>query len=103
VLFHRSWRRPTTLIVLTRPCRTVLPGLTASSEFGARSSLHSPADSGSFISNFPDPVKHERRQYAVYWQDKLKDNDRVEFPDSLLDDFAGKTEGFSFAYMKEAL
>ena len=56
-----------------------------------------------FDSDFPDPVKHERRQYALYWQDKLKDNDRVEFPDSLLDDFAGKTEGFSFAYMKEAL
>jgi hypothetical protein len=54
-------------------------------------------------SNFPDPVKHERRQYALYWQAKLKDNDRIEFPDSLLDDFAGKTEGFSFAYMKEAL
>ncbi|KAG7527272.1 hypothetical protein FFLO_07102 [Filobasidium floriforme] len=51
---------------------------------------------------FPDPNKSERRQYAVYWQDKLANNDRIKFPNKLLDEFAAKTDGFSFAYMKEA-
>jgi hypothetical protein len=54
-------------------------------------------------STFPDPVKSERRQYAVYWKEKLANNDRVKFPNKLLDEFAAKTDGFSFAYMKEAL
>jgi transitional endoplasmic reticulum ATPase len=39
----------------------------------------------------------------VYWQDKLANNDRIKFPNKLLDEFAAKTDGFSFAYMKEAL
>jgi len=52
---------------------------------------------------FANPAKGERRQYAVYWQKKLKSNDDIEFPDELLDQFAEKTDKFSFAYMKEVL
>ncbi|KAI5477085.1 hypothetical protein MNV49_006884 [Pseudohyphozyma bogoriensis] len=52
--------------------------------------------------NYPDPNKDERRQYAVYWQNKLKDKKQIEFPDTLLDEFADATKKFSFAYMKEA-
>ena len=54
-------------------------------------------------SNFPNPSQGERRQYALYWQDKLRSNLEIDFPDSLLDDFAAMTDDFSFAYMKEAL
>ena len=39
----------------------------------------------------------------MYWQNKLNGTEGIEFPDSLVDDFAGKTDKFSFAYMKEAL
>ncbi|ORX34537.1 P-loop containing nucleoside triphosphate hydrolase protein [Kockovaella imperatae] len=52
---------------------------------------------------FQDPSESERRQYAVWWQNKLKDNKDIIFPDSLLDKVARETEKFSFAYMKEAL
>jgi hypothetical protein len=52
---------------------------------------------------FANPAKGERRQYAVYWQKKLKPNEDIEFPDELLDQFADKTDKFSFAYMKEVL
>jgi glycerate kinase len=52
---------------------------------------------------FSNPAKGERRQYAVYWQKKLKTNEDIEFPDELLDQFAEKTDKFSFAYMKEVL
>ncbi|EIW71865.1 hypothetical protein TREMEDRAFT_27248, partial [Tremella mesenterica DSM 1558] len=52
---------------------------------------------------FPDPNKVERRAYAQYWKKKLVGNERVVFPDILVDRFVGKTHGFSFAYMKEAL
>lgn len=55
------------------------------------------------LSNFPNPNKAERREYAVYWQDKLKDNSELDFPDELLDKFAEGTDKFSFAYMKEVL
>ena len=41
--------------------------------------------------------------YAEYWQTKLKDNKDVSFPDSLVLVIADETEGFSFAYLKEAL
>jgi transitional endoplasmic reticulum ATPase len=54
-------------------------------------------------SNFPNPSTAERRQYAMYWQHKLASNKDVSFPDSLLDEVAGKTAKFSFAYIKEAL
>lgn len=39
----------------------------------------------------------------MYWQDKLKQNKDIDFPDSLLDTVAEKTNKFSFAYLKEAL
>lgn len=54
-------------------------------------------------SSFPNPSKSERRQYAQYWQDKLASNKAIEFPDELLDQFAERTDKFSFAYMKEVL
>lgn len=54
-------------------------------------------------SDFPDPSRDERRAYAVYWQAKLASNKGVEFPDDFLDVIASKTQGFSFAYLKEAL
>lgn len=54
-------------------------------------------------STFPNPTKEQRQDYARYWQTKLKDNKEIEFPDDLVDEFADKTDDFSFAYMKEAL
>ena len=57
------------------------------------------ADSSTFV----DPKRTERRQYAVYWQNKLKPNKHINFPDELLDEIADKTNKFSFAYLKEAL
>jgi len=51
---------------------------------------------------FDDPDKEERALYAKYWQTKLKSNNDIEFPDSLLDEIAAATEKFSFAYLKEA-
>jgi len=39
----------------------------------------------------------------VYWQNKLKSNKNIKFPDELLDKIAAKTDKFSFAYLKEAL
>jgi len=40
--------------------------------------------------------------YAKYWQTKLEDNDDIAFPASLVEEVAGLTQGFSFAYLKEA-
>jgi hypothetical protein len=54
-------------------------------------------------SAFANPAKGERRQYAVYWQNKLAPNKEVDFPNELLDQFADQTDKFSFAYMKEVL
>jgi SpoVK/Ycf46/Vps4 family AAA+-type ATPase len=54
-------------------------------------------------STFPNPTKEQRQDYARYWQNKLKDNKEIEFPDDLVGEFADKTDDFSFAYMKEAL
>lgn len=51
---------------------------------------------------FDDPNKAARVLYANYWQGKLKDNKDVSFPDSLATAIAEETEGFSFAYLKEA-
>ncbi|KAJ3756439.1 P-loop containing nucleoside triphosphate hydrolase protein [Lentinula raphanica] len=51
---------------------------------------------------FDDPDRDERALYAVYWQDKLKDNRSVDFPNSLVDEVADATDRFSFAYLKEA-
>ncbi|KAJ6515712.1 P-loop containing nucleoside triphosphate hydrolase protein [Mycena sanguinolenta] len=51
---------------------------------------------------FDDPTRDERVLYIKYWQDKLKDNKAIDFPDSLVDEAADQTEQFSFAYLKEA-
>jgi len=51
---------------------------------------------------FDDPDYEERVLYAKYWQTKLEDNDDIAFPASLVEEVAGLTQGFSFAYLKEA-
>ncbi|KAJ7094601.1 P-loop containing nucleoside triphosphate hydrolase protein [Mycena belliarum] len=51
---------------------------------------------------FDDPNRDERALYAKYWQEKLKTNDGIEYPDALVEEVADKTEQFSFAYLKEA-
>ncbi|KIK67948.1 hypothetical protein GYMLUDRAFT_36752 [Collybiopsis luxurians FD-317 M1] len=51
---------------------------------------------------FDDPDKEERTLYAVYWQNKLKNNKSIDFSDALVDEVADATEKFSFAYLKEA-
>jgi hypothetical protein len=52
---------------------------------------------------FDNPDREERALYARYWQQKLKDNNDISFPDSLVNEVADTTEQFSFAYLKEAL
>ncbi|KAI9574647.1 P-loop containing nucleoside triphosphate hydrolase protein [Boletus coccyginus] len=51
---------------------------------------------------FDDPDYQERVLYAKYWQEKLKDNDEISFPESFVEEVADLTQGFSFAYLKEA-
>ncbi|KAG9317491.1 P-loop containing nucleoside triphosphate hydrolase protein [Chiua virens] len=51
---------------------------------------------------FGDPDRQERVLYAKYWQEKLNDNDKISFPDSLVEEVAEMTLEFSFAYLKEA-
>ncbi|KXN89597.1 hypothetical protein AN958_05464 [Leucoagaricus sp. SymC.cos] len=51
---------------------------------------------------FDDPDEEERALYARYWQKKLSDNLEIDFPDVLVDSVARLTQGFSFAYLKEA-
>jgi AAA+ superfamily predicted ATPase len=51
---------------------------------------------------FPLPNRDERILYAKYWQNKLRKNPDIEFPDSLMETIADATDGFSFAYLKEA-
>ncbi|KAF8076577.1 P-loop containing nucleoside triphosphate hydrolase protein [Lyophyllum atratum] len=51
---------------------------------------------------FDDPDREERALYARYWQNKLKDNQNISFPDQLVEDIAEATDQFSFAYLKEA-
>ncbi|KAF9464375.1 P-loop containing nucleoside triphosphate hydrolase protein [Collybia nuda] len=51
---------------------------------------------------FDDPDREERALYAKYWQNKLKDNKKISFPDHLVNEIAEATERFSFAYLKEA-
>ncbi|KAF8557041.1 P-loop containing nucleoside triphosphate hydrolase protein [Imleria badia] len=51
---------------------------------------------------FDDPDYQERVLYVKYWQGKLKDNDEISFPESLVEEVADLTQGFSFAYLKEA-
>lgn len=52
---------------------------------------------------FDDPTEEERTLYVQYWQDKLKSNNSIAFPDDLVKAVASGTAGFSFAYLKEAL
>lgn len=54
-------------------------------------------------SEFKDPDHDERELYARYWQEKLADNKDIDFSDSLVTEVADSTNGFSFAYLKEAL
>lgn len=51
---------------------------------------------------FDDPELPARLLYAQYWQGKLKDNEDIDYPDSLAQKIADSTEQFSFAYLKEA-
>ncbi|THH15203.1 hypothetical protein EW146_g5223, partial [Bondarzewia mesenterica] len=51
---------------------------------------------------FDDPNLAARTLYVQYWQEKLKDNQDVVFPDSLVKEIAETTDRFSFAYLKEA-
>ncbi|KAK0927352.1 hypothetical protein LTR91_003840 [Friedmanniomyces endolithicus] len=52
---------------------------------------------------FPNPNFEEREKYMVYWQHKLSDNHDLEFPDKLCPAVAKITNGFSFAYLQEAM
>jgi len=51
---------------------------------------------------FPDPDYEQRVRYAKFWQNKLKSNEAIEFPDELCPAVAKITDKFSFAYMQEA-
>lgn len=51
---------------------------------------------------FDDPNRDERVQYAEYWRNKLKGNKKVDFPEEMSARIADITDGFSFAYLKEA-
>ncbi|KAL0949354.1 hypothetical protein HGRIS_009423 [Hohenbuehelia grisea] len=51
---------------------------------------------------FDDPDRDERALYAKYWQNKLKSNKTIAFPDTLVDEVADMTDRFSFAYLKES-
>jgi len=50
---------------------------------------------------YDDPNRDERVQYAEYWRNKLKGNEKIDFPESLKEKIADITDGFSFAYMQE--
>jgi transitional endoplasmic reticulum ATPase len=51
---------------------------------------------------FEDPSRDERILYSEYWRNKLRDNKKIEFPKEMSARIADITDGFSFAYMKEA-
>ena len=52
---------------------------------------------------FPNPDEPQRVLYAQYWQKKLEGNKDVYFPDALCGAIARITDGFSFAYIQEAM
>ena len=54
-------------------------------------------------SDFQDPDAEERKLYVQYWQNKLKENKDIHFPDSLVREVAEETPKFSFAFLKEVL
>ena len=51
---------------------------------------------------FPLPSEAERILYCDYWRAKLMNKPSIKFPGMLSPAIAGITEGFSFAYLKEA-
>ena len=51
---------------------------------------------------FPLPSEAERILYCDYWREKLKNKPSIKFPKMLSPAIAGITQGFSFAYLKEA-
>ena len=52
--------------------------------------------------HFLDPNMEQRVKYCEYWQNKLSDNDDIEFPEEICTAVAKITDGFSFAYIQEA-
>jgi len=52
--------------------------------------------------SFNNPSLSERILYSKYWQRKLKYNKTISFPKALVERVAKETDGFSFAYLKEA-
>nr|POE72707.1 putative atpase yjob [Quercus suber] len=52
---------------------------------------------------FANPNEAERILYMNFWQRKLADNKDIEFPDKLCPAIAKITQGFSFAYLQEAM
>ena len=52
---------------------------------------------------FPNPNEPQRVAYAQYWQKKLESNKDIDFPDALCEAIASITDGFSFAYIQEAM
>ncbi|KAM6525855.1 hypothetical protein FALCPG4_011390 [Fusarium falciforme] len=51
---------------------------------------------------FPDLNIDQREAYCRFWQEKLKPNKDIEFPDKLCRAIAEITDKFSFAYIQEA-
>lgn len=51
---------------------------------------------------FPMPSEEERVLYCDYWRGKLKNKPTIKFPKLLSPAIAALTDGFSFAYLKEA-
>ncbi|RMI99755.1 hypothetical protein CDV36_015982 [Fusarium kuroshium] len=51
---------------------------------------------------FPDPNIDQRDAYCHFWQEKLRPNKDIEFPDKLCRAIAEITDKFSFAYIQEA-
>ncbi|KAL8998573.1 MAG: hypothetical protein Q9169_002413 [Polycauliona sp. 2 TL-2023] len=52
--------------------------------------------------HFALPAVAERTRYCEYWRSKLANNKSIEFPSKLCTAIAEITDGFSFAYLKEA-
>src|ERR1700710_322743 len=47
---------------------------------------------------FEDPSWMERVLYSEYWRNKLRNNDKIDFPKEMSTKVADITKGFSFAY-----
>ncbi|KAL9098970.1 MAG: hypothetical protein Q9163_005463 [Psora crenata] len=52
--------------------------------------------------HFPLPATAERIRYCQYWRGKLNRDRNIDFPEELCTAIADVSEGFSFAYLKEA-